>query len=260
MKTTILLILLIGVLVVMLVGCGEKGGERQKEDSGKKPAEIPESSATPKRGDAEEPGETPEPGETHEPGETPEPGEGDEMPAMDTSKSPTFGPILLEYSNAIKEKDFDGAWDILSTASHDWYTRMLRSRIVLARTQVNRLGEALRNPPMLEREKAQLEEQYRIAESELWAFEAMEGDGKKYFIWMMTRSVTGGNIMGEYEVIGEEIDGDKGWITTEIRGMEYKIYFAKEDGIWKYDVAAMMGAVPRLPKVPDQPPPDMDSE
>ncbi len=236
MKTRVILTILMSTLLIVLAGCaGEKEPEKPKA------SETPETSET---------SETPDTPDTPDTSDTPAAGDvtqADIIAAIDKMKlenAPTLSSVMREWTMALINKNYDKAWDLMSISTHESATRRLGMYQQSLEAKVNNLETELNDPAIPEESKAEKREQYEGSKKVLEELKAIEGDGKKFFVWVMKRvekmenSFVASVAKGRIEVLSENIEGDTGYIVHRRleEDTEKKWYFTRENDGWKFDL------------------------
>ncbi len=167
------------------------------------------------------------------------------MDKMELENAPTLAPVMKEWTLALIDKDYDKAWDLSSSGTHELFTQQLAMLQKSLEAGVNSMETALNNPNFPEENKAEMRKQYEEIKNTYEELKAMESDGKKFFVWAMQQaekqegSFAAEITKGKIKVISENIEGDTGYMVSkdEEEDEEEKLYFAKENGEWKVDLA-----------------------
>ena len=213
MKYRVILAILMSTLLIGLAGCrGEKEPEKPKASG------------------------TPETSET-----------ADIIAAIDEMKlenAPTLASVMREWTMAVINKNYDKAWDLMSISTQESGARRLGMYQQSLETRVNSMETELNDPAIPEENKAEKREQYEELKKVLEELKAMEGDGKKFFAWVMKRvekmenSFVASVAKGRIEVLSENIEGHTGYIVHRRleQDAEKKWYFTRENDGWKFDL------------------------
>ena len=213
MKTRVIPAILMSTLLIVLAGCfGEKEPEKPKTS------------------------DTPETSET-----------ADIIAAIDKMKlenAPTLAPAMKEWTMAVINNNYDKAWDLMSTSTQESAARRLGMYQQSLEARVNNLETEINDPAVPEENKAETREQYEESKKVLQELKAMEGDGKKFFAWVMKRvekmedGFVASVAKGRIEVLSENVEGDTGYIVHKRleQDTERKWYFTRENGGWRFDL------------------------
>ena len=255
MKYAIMFLMMAVLAAGLLVGCGDTDTEKNA-DTGTEAADNGNgengggdvddndqgTDAEPDNG-GDNNGDTPAPGDTGgNAGGGIEPDFGAEQPL--STIAPTLGPIMQDYADAMKNKDWDACWGMLSQHDQAQWGNMLKGVKASSNIPTENLPENIKKE--IEERKAAL---------------ADINTGKEYFVYVMNGAGQTDPVMQDrmeaiqegYRIVGEQIDGDEGWlkIFNKQTGEERKgMHFVKEGGAWKVD---MMGGVPEMPDMPEMP-------
>jgi hypothetical protein len=178
---------------------------------------------------------------------------------MKLENAPTLGPVYEKYMTTLVNKEWGANWDVMSSGMRMGTEEALKQIKLEGDTggvkyfEVMKAGqEAMMNMPnMTETQKANCEamiKKYDKCIADIDKIKAMSA--KEYYIYDMSNQpeykaeTTGAAAPGDAEkhkmvCEKEEFSGDTGNIVFKTSdNREIKTPFAKEDGVWKYGMAA----------------------
>ncbi len=171
------------------------------------------------------------------------------MDKMKLENAPTLGPVMKEWTLAVIDKDYEKAWDLSSISTHEFFTLQLEDVQEDLEEEISSMEDELNDPDISEKDKIEMREQCEKAKKDLEELQAMEGDGKEYFAWIMNLaeeqegSFAKELAKGKIEIISESIDGNTGHMVSRDleTNEEEKLYFTQEKHGWKVDLTGSFG-------------------
>jgi len=165
---------------------------------------------------------------------------------LDFGKAPTLGPVYKKFMSAVIDKDWDTAWNCMSSKMQKSMEEGLKSAKevdveALKKSKAEEEAQLATAPaegkPLIENSIKALDKQ--IAECE----KVKTMDVKAYFAYLFGGSDSDTDTpraqllddlsKKKYEIVKEEIDGDNGKIIQKEDGKDNELTFVKENGEWK---------------------------
>jgi len=165
--------------------------------------------------------------------------------AMKPENIPTLAPVFKEWLLAAYQRDFAKAYDCLTTNTHNVMLKMADIRIFSDKQYVAGMEQELTQPNVAEDRKKELEAEIAKYKEYIAGREACNRDGAKLYAYITDWVAKGNNhnpihgyVFGPpLGFVKEVIKGDIAYaLTTDPPGAN-KMYFIKENGAWKFDIA-----------------------
>jgi hypothetical protein len=191
--------------------------------------------------------------------------------AMKTEAIPTLAPVFKEYLFAMYNRDFEKAYNCLSSASHVTMLNFTSRQLTSDKLVIGMWEKRLEDPNITADERKVVETEIAKMREYIAGREACNGDGAKMYGYITDYVAKGNNhnpihgyVFGPPLVFVKEVfQGDIGYaLTTDPPGSN-KMYFVKDNGAWKIDLTGGVKIAdendpapqPR-PQIPLQPAPE----